>query len=101
MYSAYPPQSSPPHEMGRATLPNLEGPRPVAQGAPQYSLPHSAPMPQQVQGSYDHYNTLATRPPPLEVLHAQDNLAPLASGTQPAMPSPPIRALTHEGRRYE
>lgn len=102
MYSSvFQPPTAPAHDMARGTLPNLEGPRPVAQSAPQYPLPHSAPMQQQVQGSYDHYNTLATRPPPLDTIHAQDNLAPLASGTQPAMPSPPIKSLTYDGRRYE
>ncbi|KUJ22888.1 uncharacterized protein LY89DRAFT_694098 [Mollisia scopiformis] len=87
--------------MGRTPSKNPnDGPRPVAPGsAPQYPLSHNAPMGQ--HSTYDPYHAMVSRAPPPEAMQVQDGLAPLASGTQPAVQPPLVKSLTHDGRRYE
>jgi hypothetical protein len=63
------------------------------------------PVPQQSQITQPYgnpYNPLATTRTPIpESLHVQEGLAPLAPGSQPAMPDPLPRSCIEKGWRYE
>ena len=105
MNTAYAQQGSPPHDMG-VHRDNIEGYRPAPQGAPQYPLTHTMPVPQQSQipQSYGNpYNPLATTraPIPEGMQNQEGGLPNLAVGPQPAIGDPLPRSCIENGRKYE
>ncbi|TVY82635.1 Velvet complex subunit [Lachnellula suecica] len=101
-------QASPPHDMQRGSIPNIQEAayRAGAPGGPQYpTSQHSMPVPQQSQINQaygDPYNPLAaSRAPIPDHIHAEGGFAPLAPGTQPAAPEPMPLSCTDGTWKYE